>query len=863
MPFDGDRLAAAFLHDPPDKPLLIASHVGRSRRYADALGVVELPGPEADQLASAVERLPSPRPGGAYERAVGPAAGRLTIVHPLSGQSWELTLPAVDEAATTEPLAAWRDLRPRERFLALWRLWPDALAGRHPAFDHLPADTRCPDHTIWHHLDVVSALAADGAGDRTFLSFSVGPVQPFIAAARTVRDLWSGSMILSYLTFRALLPVVEDAGPGAVLFPSLRGLPLFDQWLREQRDLVGVVPAPGPVAIKSPCLPNRFVAVVGRRAGAELVGRCQRAAREAWDEIAGAVKQDLDAAWQFAPAGWDRLWRTQVGGYFDFRTALLPWNEADERALANLLRGARTFGEAFPDARAARGLVEAMPPGDRPSYAQDWSIGMWQHRLEMAARLEGAGKAVRHYPPDTPADGSVPNKCSLLGSFEQMGPADIGESRQFWAHASREPVAGIRVGRRDRFCAVSLVKRLCGSVFFEQALGLDRLDLRFPDTATVAARRWLDETGLEVERQRRYLRQLRWSGQWLHWATADQDGDDECPADLFETIRAKRRDHEKPPAYYAVLMMDGDGMGDWLAGKRAPRVREVYHLTLIDYFGSLPDGDPVRRGLDARRPVGPAMHAAISTALANFAVRVVPEVVEQHQGTLIYAGGDDVLALLPARTALRCALDLRAAFRGEAGDGAPPGYVRLVGRDLVMMGPRATLSAGLAVVHYKEDLRFALQAARDAEKRAKAAGKDLLELVVCRRSGGHGSGPVPWDMIPAAERLAEAFAGGASDRWTYHLRAEQEILGALPAEAIRAEIRRVVNRAEDDTRRRLVPDGDAAGHLAGLFDRYRAALSSPDRQAARSGRAYGDADALRDFVTLCQGASFLARGRED
>ena len=30
-------------------------------------------------------------------------------------------------------------------------------------------------------------------GDLAFLSFSLGPVQSFIASARTVRDLWTGS----------------------------------------------------------------------------------------------------------------------------------------------------------------------------------------------------------------------------------------------------------------------------------------------------------------------------------------------------------------------------------------------------------------------------------------------------------------------------------------------------------------------------------------------------------------------------------------------------------------------------------------------------------------------------------------------
>lgn len=849
MTFDGDRLSAAFLHDPPDKALLIRGHVPRAEEYAQVIGISEKPVPEADHVASAVERMPSPK---AEKVTVGPVDGKLRVHHPLSGDGRDLQLPALDEAAAMEPLRAWRDLEPRLRFLALWRLWPDALAKVHPSYDHLPADTRCPDHTIWHHLDAASAMAAEGAGDRAFLSFSVGPVQQFIAAARTVRDLWSGSMILSYLTFKALLPVVEAAGPGAVVFPSLRGLPLFDQWLRGQPGLAGLVGPPEPRAMKSPCLPNRFVAVVDRKTGDDLARQCEDAAQKAWSEIAEAVKGVLDANWRQC-MGWDRLWNDQINNYFDVRTALLPWLEADG------------FTTVSGEALDVHGLVGAMPSEDRPGHDQQSPIGSWQHRLELSARLDAATKVIRRFPKDSPTGENVPGKCSLLGTFEQMGPATLNESREFWERVANDPIHGIRIGRRDRFCAVSLAKRLCSRLFFRDELGLTDDDLRYEDTATVAAAGWLEDRGLDPARLRN--KYDRWSGQWLHWGSANQDEDDPCPADLFRLIQQKRGEGEKPSAYYAVLMIDGDSMGEWLAGKKTHRVRDVYHPELVRYFDGLRGPAAVQAavqaGLDAPRPVGPAMHAALSTALANFAVQVVPEIVEKHKGTLIYAGGDDVLALLPTRSVLDCAAELRRAFRGELDDGAPAGYVRKNGRDLLVMGPTATFSAGVAVVHYKEDLRFALQTAREAEKRAKNAGRDILELAVCRRSGEHGSGPVPWDLVPDMHHLIGAFVNKASDRWAYHLRGEQGTLGGLPVDAIRAEIRRVVNRAEDNTHRLLGQGEEADDRIVGLFNRLRDRMNDPNRLQA-SGREPGsDANALRDFITLCQAASFLARGREE
>jgi hypothetical protein len=52
-------------------------------------------------------------------------------------------------------------------------------------------------------------------------------------------------------------------------------------------------------------------------------------------------------------------------------------------------------------------------------------------------------------------------------------------------------------------------------------------------------------------------------------------------------------------------------------------------------------------------------------ALSNFALLCARPIVEAFDGRLIYAGGDDVVALAPAETALACVEGLRAAFTGR------------------------------------------------------------------------------------------------------------------------------------------------------------------------------------------------------
>jgi hypothetical protein len=52
-------------------------------------------------------------------------------------------------------------------------------------------------------------------------------------------------------------------------------------------------------------------------------------------------------------------------------------------------------------------------------------------------RLAEGRRLLRHVPAYWPGEGKVPAKCSLLGSYEQMGPADLDQSGQFWRAFSK------------------------------------------------------------------------------------------------------------------------------------------------------------------------------------------------------------------------------------------------------------------------------------------------------------------------------------------------------------------------------------------------------------------------------------------
>jgi CRISPR-associated protein Cmr2 len=572
---------------------------------------------------------------------------------------------------------------------------------------------------------------------------------------------------------------------------------------------------------------------------------------------------------------WDARWEEQVTSFFEIRTAVLPERECNEEAIAKLF-GKKEFAEAQPDAAKVRSLADSLPLNDRPGYDQK-SCGRWEAQVEISARLMEAERMIRHVPVVNAGASrreQYPPKCSLMGDYEQMGPANLKESSDFWEEASQVTLQGVGLRSRERFCAVALAKRFAAPAFLKDELQIDAGDLHFPDTATVAAAEWFKVNAPEIDPEKVRQEKGRWSGQWLHWPRPDMEPDDLCPPAVWEMIgKARERlggenKPVRPPSYYAVLAMDGDSMGKWLRGENAPTVREVLHSKIREYYEGLPN---TMDGLDAKRPLGPALHMALSEALTNFAVHIAPSIVtQQHHGTLIYSGGDDLLALLPTRTALACAGELEGAFRGvrAANNGADEGYYRLDGRDLLVMGPKATLSAGLAVVHYKEDLREALAAARKAVKRAKAGERNALFLVVQRRAGEHAGALCAWDTIREVEQWVEAFAKGASDRWVYHLRSELPTLEGLPVEAIQAEIRRHLGRAEEETRKLLGgAGGEEAGTLmAASFMSYLEMRAARIKKGVRGSNSQDSGNRLgsflADFITLLQSASFLARGRE-
>ena len=237
--------------------------------------------------------------------------------------------------------------------------------------------------------------------------------------------------------------------------------------------------------------------------------------------------------------------------------------------------------------------------------------------------------------------------------------------------------------------------------------------------------------------------------------------------------------------YLAVVAQDADHMGEQL--------------------GEFPPGiDPV------------GWHQDVSAAIGEAARRQREEVeAPGRHGRVVYAGGDDLLALAPVATATSCVRAANSAF------------MQVLAETL----PAATASAAIVFFHAAWPLQSAITAAQELLKQAKAAGRPGLGIAVLRRGGERNRLVVPWDdpadpaisMISHVETLAAAMSGagvGLSGRLASELERDRDALATLPPVWLGRELSRRSARHggeqagpallalsyEDASGRRAVPD---------------------------------------------------------
>jgi CRISPR-associated protein Cmr2 len=534
------------------------------------------------------------------------------------------------------------------------------------------------------------------------LHFTFGPVQGFVSQARRTMDLFSGSFLLSYLAAIAI-KAIQDAG-GAIVFPEVVKDPLLQGVNGGEKRFIEVG-----------SLPNRFEASVTQEKTEDIARTAARALEDAWNNLAGEVKKLLDKeVCKLINNEFSKIWDRQIKNFWE-----INWVVGDQPRLLDVRKNIRNF-------------CQLQEPGE---------------------------------------------KCTQCGERQVLGnaaKADKKEVRRYWNRFSKKVNGNhaltFRPDGAERLCAVCTVKRL---VSVKQPYRW-KVPEHYPSVSTMATLTWKEvvikksqehkDILKEVEKYVQVMEEaklpfsdlinafphwkelverdefgviekfLRLDGEWLFkesFVKSEFPGkkDDltiakarKAAADFAKTMKEKWQ-IEKPSAFFALLVMDGDRMGKLLSG--------FTHDS-----------------------------AKISQALVDFSIEEVPKIIQGYHGKLIYAGGDDVLALLPVDKALPCAKTIAKAYKNAFDKRTP-----------LEIQEKATISAGIVYAHHKTPLGVLLKDAHELLNSVakEETGRDAFALRVWKRNGPILTYSRKWKDIIHLEQLRKDFKN-YPNRFLYRFR---------------------------------------------------------------------------------------------
>ncbi len=521
--------------------------------------------------------------------------------------------------------------------------------------------------------------------ERQRLQFSIGPVQGFVAQSRRTRDLWASSFLLSHLAATAIETVFKLGGK--IVLPA---------WNEELQQAI--------MKHDFGTVPNRFAAdfsdVETAKAAAiaadqAVCSEWKKVADAVWNNFVEAVRDGNDTA---------VIWNRQVENFWEI-TWIVDTPELSSSSLA-----------ARKNWRTSSAAIE---PGD--------------HCTMMSDRQE------------------------LSGWIRSVSREDRDKQDKFWEKLrDQKGIGKLDLGDDERLCAIALIKRLFPRVA-RDAIGRGDIEAnRWPSTTYVASIPWLrgvrDNAKAQAEASN-YAKQVRVlaknslgermtkiksleeiknlpgnpTGDFLkldgnffqsNAISNDRISPLDVPKDrdnaerkaLNQSLNQLSKDiGRKPSAFYALLLMDGDSMGALLG-----KARELYN----------DEGEE-----------------RATAALGKFSIRV-PEIVGENDGVTIYAGGDDVLAMLPLPDALSCAIKLVDAYQ----DAFAKQFTEPTASTLLN---GATLSGAIVYAHYHTPLRDVLTTAHhlldDIAK--EATGRDGLAIAVFKSRGINAQWSAPWKHI--------------------------------------------------------------------------------------------------------------------
>jgi CRISPR-associated protein Cmr2 len=411
-----------------------------------------------------------------------------------------------------------------------------------------------------------------------------------------------------------------------VVFPNLYGQPLLDNFIKEQLNKTKKIDYEEWVRVLENSLkegevasiPNRYLCIIPYEFGEKIAKKSKEyVSKEIQcmiDEIYGKIKENDKTNGELK-----KLMLKQAKNTFETNWVVLSWGGTDSSAVEEILSEYKKLTKNEERYKQIHSLIK-----ENEGIDKDANIGIAYSLLyELTERLLGASKAVRLSKVEEHGQ-----KCSICGIHEELGHAHARlsgvssygerrkESKEWW-----QSLRGVlKTKENERLCTVCLIKRLAREYSkIKQTFEIEP----YPSTSEISAtlfkrrlaeickedekireickkiRRGLDsndikEEGIVPAMSRYEFPLLKYDGKWLMKSSymlesvmEELECDEKTALNFINSITPalnelyERLDRFyggiRPSTYYAVLMMDGDNMGRWLAGDKNPKIRDVVH----------------------------------------------------------------------------------------------------------------------------------------------------------------------------------------------------------------------------------------------------------------------------------------------
>lgn len=466
--------------------------------------------------------------------------------------------------------------------------------------------------------------------------FTITPVQSFIEQSRKTQDLYAGSFLLSHLC-QVAGKELENKYRNCIIFPEIR----------------------------NESIPNRFIAVINEEQEKlkDVGENLENTVRDEFKNIADNVVKQLKIS--NLPNGFD----AQIENYFTINRLFLPFEEFDYKekygeieGLLGAIKNVRVFKQ-FPDSEKGR----------KCSICGERNVKFYRETEKETKDRTEKKKDVRH--------SKLHSTDVFVVGFKDYEKLDL----KYLQHG-------------EGLCAVCFTKRSLDKHF-------KYFDRKFPSTAKIA----LFDAFSQLEKKDSSIKTLNFEEQGifarkngknledlkdLKWLPDKEKNKIE---EIYDSLKKHNIDYS---AYYAIMLFDGDSMGEWLTGGRIKKSQ------LMNF------------------------HKELTGKLGEYA-HFVRTYLTEPAGKTVYAGGEDFLGFLNINHLLKEMKELRGKFDEMLNQQTLKKY-------FINQEDNMTFSAGVAIAHFKTPLSEVLSWARKMEKEAKDVdeNKDRFAIAVIKHSGG-------------------------------------------------------------------------------------------------------------------------------